>query len=362
MARLLATLTAIAALVVLVCLIADLATGEPRSPEELRRFMDQHELLRRGGDLSADDAAKLEAKLEAAPNDLESRLRLLGYYFRARRAGGEARLKHVLWMIRHHPDSRIAANPELHVNQILEREAYSQAKAVWLEQVDKDDVSAAVLGNAARFFLLSEQSRAEELLKKAQTLEPHAGEWSEQLGHLYMLRMTSARGNNRRELANLSLAEFERAADQHQEERARFHLLPDLAKTAFEAGDAGKANRYATTLLELAQDEQHEWNAGNSIHHGNLMLGRLALQSGDIEKAKSYRLAAGQTTGSPQLNSFGPNMMLAKELLERGETQAVLEYFEACSKFWKHGANRLNAWREDVEAGAIPEFGANLRY
>jgi hypothetical protein len=55
-------------------------------------------------------------------------------------------------------------------------------------------------------------------------------------------------------------------------------------------------------------------------------------------------------------------MSLAKDLLERGETEAVLAYFEACREFWKMGGSRLDAWRQDVEAGRIPNFGANLRY
>ena len=55
-------------------------------------------------------------------------------------------------------------------------------------------------------------------------------------------------------------------------------------------------------------------------------------------------------------------MSLAKDLLERGETAAVLDYFEACRVFWKMGGSQLDAWRQDVEAGRIPNFRANLRY
>jgi hypothetical protein len=96
------------------------------------------------------------------------------------------------------------------------------------------------------------------------------------------------------------------------------------------------------------------------VHHGNLILGRIALRDGDMEKAKEHLLAAGQTPGSPQLNSFGPNMALARELLEKGEKQAVLEYFERCGSFWKRA--ELESWARDVKAGEIPDFGANLDY
>ncbi len=50
---------------------------------------------------------------------------------------------------------------------------------------------------------------------------------------------------------------------------------------------------------------------------------------------KKYLIAAGKSPGSPQMDSFGPNMTLAKDLLEKGERDAVLEYFMRCRKFWK---------------------------
>jgi hypothetical protein len=71
-------------------------------------------------------------------------------------------------------------------------------------------------------------------------------------------------------------------------------------------------------------------------------------------------LKAGATPGSPQLNSFGPNMALAKELLDKGEREAVLEYFTLCSKFWDR--DELKEWMALVKDGVTPKFGANLVY
>jgi hypothetical protein len=101
---------------------------------------------------------------------------------------------------------------------------------------------------------------------------------------------------------------------------------------------------------------------GNAIHDGNSVLGRAALKQGDIKKAARYLLDAGKTQGSPQLNSFGPNMSLAKELLEKGEKNAVLQYFEFCRKFWSMGGEDLDNWTKEVKAGKVPDFGANLSY
>ena len=92
------------------------------------------------------------------------------------------------------------------------------------------------------------------------------------------------------------------------------------------------------------------------------MLGRIAVKEGDIEGAKVQLLESAMHKGSPQLNSFGPNMTLAKDLLEKGETEIVLKYFGLCGEFWEMGTEDLKAWSAVVKKGGIPDFGANLRY
>jgi hypothetical protein len=80
-----------------------------------------------------------------------------------------------------------------------------------------------------------------------------------------------------------------------------------------------EAKTFAESNLKNAKDFKNEWSYGNTIHHANLVLGRVKLFEGDVEAAKKYLELAGKTPGSAQLNSFGPNMNLAKELLEKGE-------------------------------------------
>jgi len=92
------------------------------------------------------------------------------------------------------------------------------------------------------------------------------------------------------------------------------------------------------------------------------VLGLIALGAGNVAEAKKRLLASADSKGSPQMNSFGPNMQLAKVLLEKGEKDVVLEYFKRCSKFWRMGQDRLATWAASVKNGAIPSFGANLNY
>jgi tetratricopeptide (TPR) repeat protein len=142
----------------------------------------------------------------------------------------------------------------------------------------------------------------------------------------------------------------------------RFYALDGAAKESFNVGKIDDAKNYATELLALAPKFQSDWNYGNAIQDGNLVLGRIAAHDGKIEEAKNYLLDAGKSPGSPQMDSFGPNMSLAKDLLEKGERDTVLQYFELCRKFWRDDYGKLDEWSDDVKAGKIPHFGANLVY
>jgi len=142
----------------------------------------------------------------------------------------------------------------------------------------------------------------------------------------------------------------------------RFYALDAAAKESFNAGQIQDAENYANELLKMAPDFMSNWNYGNAIQDGNLVLGRISVRNGQIEEAKAYLLKAGNSSGSPQMDSFGPNMSLAKDLLEKGERDAVLEYFELCRKFWNMDYGKLDEWSKEVKAGEIPDFGANLVY
>lgn len=127
-----------------------------------------------------------------------------------------------------------------------------------------------------------------------------------------------------------------------------------------DAGDTIRAN--AALVLKNAEQYKTDWNYGNAVHQANLALGRQALRDGDMAAARGFLLAAGHTRGSPQLDTFGPNMLLAKEMLEKGESATVLEYFEACRKFWRMDNGALDVWADMVRDGKRPNFMANLLY
>jgi len=141
----------------------------------------------------------------------------------------------------------------------------------------------------------------------------------------------------------------------------RNSMLPNAAKLAVKAGEWEDGRSYAQELLKSSTDPNN-WNHGNAIYFGNIVLGQVALRQGSIDDAKAYLLAAGKTPGSPQLNSFGPNMSLAKDLFEAGEHQALLTFFDECHAFWKMDRGALQRWADQVNSNRMPDFGANLLY
>jgi hypothetical protein len=311
-----------------------------------------------GTNLSAKEAGDLERIIAKNPEDLSARTTLLGYYFRRCHVSPKAlerRRIHILWIIKNRPEAGIADLPYSGIRASMDQSGYDEARKLWLEQTRFYSQNATILGHAAKFFLIDDQNLAEGLLKKAQGLDPHNSEWHDRLGHLYGLQTG-------RKAAAKSLAAYEKAQLKEKCEMAVFDRLSKLAKSAVEAGEVQKASQYAAQLLATAAEYPNDWNYGNAIHHGNNVAGRVALKRGNISLAEECLLKAGRTPGSPQLNSFGPNMSLAKLLLQKGRNETVLQFFELCRRFWRSGGERLNSWEKEVKAGKIPQFGANLIY
>lgn len=125
-----------------------------------------------------------------------------------------------------------------------------------------------------------------------------------------------------------------------------------------------EAEEFALSNLKTAEKYKKDWNYGNAIHQANTLLGRIKLFEGNIEEAKKYLELAGKTPGSPQLDTFGPNMALAKDLLEKGEKEAVLKYFDACAKFWgsEFSKPEIDSWKKSISENKIPDFGSHLIY
>ena len=139
----------------------------------------------------------------------------------------------------------------------------------------------------------------------------------------------------------------------------RFRALGEAAKQSFAAGKVADAQKYAQELMTLLPGFRQDQEYGNAAHDANLTLGRIAVREGRMDDAKRHLIESVRTPSGRQMD-YGPNLSLANDLLEKGERQAVLDYFALCKKFWNYG--RLDEWSQQVKEGKIPDFGRNLAY
>ncbi|WP_298861940.1 hypothetical protein [uncultured Gimesia sp.] len=276
--------------------------------------MRNRSLAMSGSRLTEAEAASLEKQVEQDPQDIDSRTKLLGYYFLKQQhvpSAREAKQRHILWLIQNAPESEVLATPYGLNYGKINAEGYSQGKEVWLDKLKTDPENLTLLEYAAKYFMLDDQELAEECLLKAQSFDNSNQKWPAALGQLYSLNMIKQSGTDERTTAQKALEQLENAYDLSAGLEQDV-LLAQLAKAALVAQEITKARGYAEKMLS---QNNSDWNSGNHIHHGNITLGRIAIAADDVEAAKQYLINAGKTSGSPQLNSFGPDMSLAKELL-----------------------------------------------
>ena len=179
---------------------------------------------------------------------------------------------------------------------------------------------------------------------------------------LYVVDYPEVTEQNDRVVLRQELEKKERELARLSNAGDRMLALESISELAFAAGDFERAGKYADELLEWAKENPKHGLVGDALNKGNVMLGRVALRAGNVETSKNYLIAAGKVPSSPSLSTFGPNMSLAKDLLEKGEKDVVLQYLDLVSSFWSMGRKDIAKWKEEIKAGRIPDFGANLDY
>jgi hypothetical protein len=133
----------------------------------------------------------------------------------------------------------------------------------------------------------------------------------------------------------------------------RVYLLQSLPTIALKAEDPAKAESFARELLSIPDLAER---SGEGVYCANYALGVLALKRDDVAAAKQYMLEAARTSGSLRLGLVGPETWLAKELLARGEREAVLEYLERCRSFWTRQDGAIDRWQNAIRGGGVPDF------
>jgi tetratricopeptide (TPR) repeat protein len=141
--------------------------------------------LERVQDLEPADVEKLEAKLQAQPEDYDARLQLIAYHVRGDRLNRpdsrEAHLRHVLWLIQNKPDSDILASPHAQLDEGQTKEAEIR----WLQALRQYSHKPEVVWNAVCFYRNFDKDKYRTYLQRAVELAPDNDHYSHELGLVY---------------------------------------------------------------------------------------------------------------------------------------------------------------------------------
>jgi len=300
--------------------------------------------------LTAEQITTLEEKVKAAPSDNEAALSLGRNYAWA--------IMHVTQVNQHNlpisVDPKLASGPAaLHARRALSASNHATVigEAGYTLRLKPPVWAARAKRDAAL------ESYGEDLINRAVELAPEDGRWRELCIVVLYLHATHP---SRPIDAAKALAAVERHLA-HTAECWKQGSLSYATKLAVRAGELDKAETWATELLLRGKEQLCHY--GNALYDGNLVLGQVALRrDGDATKAKWFLMESARTPSSANLHSFGPNMSLARDLLERGERDSVLQFLAQCRTFWKMGEKSLDQWISDVRRGKTPNFGASLVY
>ncbi|WP_020571371.1 hypothetical protein [Neolewinella persica] len=119
-------------------------------------------------------------------------------------------------------------------------------------------------------------------------------------------------------------------------------------------------------ILTVWEDASARFGRGQfytfALHMRHIYFGLMALDNNDVPTAKMELIKASKIPGSLIMGSFGPNMLLAHRLLQRGEKKIVLKFLKNCRSFW-HLPSRIyfaRTWRSAILRGETPDFGEHL--
>jgi hypothetical protein len=316
-------------------------------PESVRAIL----LLYSGKSLSKPKAEELESTVRKTPEKIDERIVLIGYYSaNAKTPADRTRLRtHVLWMVENHPEHPSTAEPSLR-DLPDDADGNAQILALWRKNLEAHRDDLPVLKNAEKFFFAKDPLQADALIHRIAEKEPGNREWPNELAQLY--RMFGIPDRRIEDPAQRAAEGYRRVLALTQGTSARQTLAGDMADAAFKLGDFAGAAELARIYLQGTDR--------TAPQRGNTILGRVALRSGDVPLAKQYLL----DSSKPDVRKDtlgGPSMVLAKELLEQGERDVVLQYLDNCVLLWPKGEGVLQLWIADIKNGRMPKFG-NLAF
>lgn len=344
--------------------------------------LEANTVLHRGAKLETWEAKRVEEIIRDFGGDTWLRGLLAGYYLLHDEASADraSALKHVLglietagetyvavkaarlcisrqvsdeWLKWCHALEGVVLNVITDLTGNLLHEYLDPIKEAWNLAVAARPADTRVIGRAAEFFMAFDRVTSGRLMRDARKLEPDRPRWTEALAGLYQLEFQARRDESRPDWAAMALAKWEQALSQCTDARHGCHILCNAATCAFEAHEHEKARSFAQKLVDEPDDS---WTVEQARYMGHQLLGRLDLENGDVERAKAHLFASIALAKLWYSRVVGPRVKLAKELLDRGESEAVASYFKICAKLFGKEHPEYGRWVEELERGHTPDL------
>lgn len=209
---------------------------------------------------------------------------------------------------------------------------HARLAASWRHAIEKSSCTSTLL-NAFRFFELGDEDYAGRLLKRGLTASPADSTWHSAAGSYYLRR-----GIRNADRTQLLLAHAHYAEALSLSDDARDSALGLVAYSALKAGKPDDARHAAVDAVSQASADR-----GVDRHLGHTVLGILACERGDLERAAGHLLASATDVPRAYLNVSGPRLDLAQRLLMAGKRAPVEAFVAQLVSAWPCGAPRLHA-------------------
>lgn len=166
---------------------------------------------------------------------------------------------------------------------------------------------------------------SERWLTKAHQIAPKEVRWTSSLVNAYVRHASFGDPGPAERLKWLRQASALMVNDNQ-----RASVLPMLALAEFENGNFAEAERAAEAALKLAATPRFG-SYPDLVHVAETVLGRIALDRGEIDFAKVHLLTSALAAPPGVLR---PNLTLAQDLLDAGERDVVLVFLENLRAGW----------------------------
>lgn len=310
--------------------------------------------IQAGRRLSEAEVFELQTRLHENPQDLQARLKLIGYFQNVlgEKRDPAATLEHILWMIDHRPADFVCYTFTL--GQDYTQQQYNELEDRWIEQVRRYPDNDIVSGNAGSSISNRNEALSWQYFKRAQLLNPLEPRWTRRLSMRAANKAVNGNQDERERYAQIAIDEALKyfQLDDMRGERIGMHIR--LTPVAIEFGYLKQARLWTEWLIELCSNCEYQLWAQQAY----LFLAQIEVIEGNSKKSIGMLRKALSSLKSDQPShvASGHHMLaVLDKLLKNGERKIVIEALKVSTKKGEEEKRAmLQEWLSLIEAGETP--------